>query len=192
MDSMIRTLAVDHDVFVAAYRENRAAYDSGHKTGTEYWQSVLDRLHIGHRRIDISALIQQDVESWTRIDDSMVTFIKELRSRIDNLSIISNMTEETLAYLRAGFNWLELFDERVFSCEFGINKPDIRIYAACLKKIKLPPAECLFVDDSAENIKGAVAVGMNAIHFKSFDTFVTAFNEKFSVANGFDETVCDN
>ena len=180
MDTMIRALGVENKDFEMAYRKNRAAYDSGHETATEYWLGVLKHFDIEPGRVDISKLIQQDVESWTRINDSVITFMREIRSRIYNLSMISNMTQDTLAYIRAGFKWLELFDELIFSCEFGTNKPDISIYADCLKKIKLSPAECLFVDDSAENIEGAAAVGMHTIHFKSFDTFRAAFNEKFS------------
>jgi putative hydrolase of the HAD superfamily len=186
VNTMIRALGVEKTDFEAVYRENRAAYDSGHETATEYWLGVLKHLNIVPSRIDIATLIQQDVEAWTRIDDSMITCIKEIRSRIYNLSIISNMTEDTLVYIRARFKWLELFDERVFSCEFGINKPDPGIYEDCLKKIRLSPQQCLFVDDSAENIEGAAAMGMHTIHFKSFDTFLTSFNEKFSVVNGFD------
>ncbi len=192
IDTMVCTLAVEHDVFVAAYREERAAYDSSQKTGAEYWQSVLKRLHIEPGRVDVSALIQQDVESWTRIDHLMISFLKGIRKRIFNLSIISNMTEDTLSYLRAGFNWLELFDECVFSCELGINKPDISIYMECLNKIKLSPVECLFVDDSAENIEGAAGVGMHTIRYTAFDPFISDFNENFMVVNreiGSDENV---
>ena len=177
VETMIRALGLAHIDFERVYRKNRAAYDSGHETATEYWLGVLKYFDIEPGRVDISKLIQQDVESWTRINDSMITFIKEIRSRIYNLSIISNMTEDALATIRAGFKWLELFDELIFSCEFGTNKPDISIYEDCLKKIKLSPAECLFVDDSAENIEAAVALGMHTIHFKSFDTFMTAFND---------------
>jgi len=189
VETMFRTLGLTHTDFERVYRKNRTVYDSGHETATEYWLGVLKHFDIEPGRVDISKLIQQDVESWTRINDSMITFIKEIRNRIYNLSMISNMTEDALAFIRAGFKWLELFDELIFSCEFGTNKPDIGIYEDCLKKIKLSPAECLFVDDSAENIEAAVALGMHTIHFKSFDTFMAAFSEKFSVATGFDEAV---
>ena len=189
VETMFHTLGLTHTDFEVIYRKNRAAYDSGQETATEYWLGVLEHFDIEPGRVDIPRLIQQDVESWTRINDSMITFIKEIRRKIYNLSIISNMTEDTLAYIRAGFKWLELFDELIFSCEFGTNKPDVGIYKDCLKKIELSPAECLFVDDSAENIKGAAAVGMHTIHFKSFDTFMATFNEKFSMVTGFDEAV---
>ena len=181
VNTLICTLDVEPEAFETAYRSYRATYDSGHKTGAEYWQSVLKSLDIDPGRIDISTLIRLDVESWTRINDSMIRFISGIRSRIDNLSIISNMTDDTLSFLRNGFNWLELFDALIFSCEFGVNKPDMGIYRECLKKIEIPPAECLFVDDAAENIEGAAAAGMHTIHYSSFDTFMADFNEKFGL-----------
>ena len=183
--NMYRILKREYKDFEIMYRRNRAEYDSGHKTGSEYWTGILNHHDIEFKSADIATLIQEDVKSWTRINDSMIRFVKEIRSEIDKLSIISNMTEDTLAYIRTAFKWLDLFDELIFSCEFGTNKPDKKIYEVCLDKLKLSPAECLFVDDSAENIEGASAIGMNTIHFKSFDEFFSEFNKKFVSVQGF-------
>lgn len=179
VENMLCILEQEYKDFEIIYRGTRASYDSGHKTGTEYWMNILNHFDIEYKSADIVTLIQEDVRSWTRINDSMIQFVKEIRSKIHNLSIISNMTEDTLAYIRTGFKWLDLFDELIFSCEFKTNKPDKKIYEACLDKLKLSPAECLFVDDSAENIEGALAVGMNTIHFRSFDEFLCEFNVKY-------------
>ncbi len=179
VENMYRILEQEYKDFDIMYRRNRAEYDSGHKTGTEYWTGILKHFNIESKSTTIATLIQEDVKSWTRINDSIIRFVKEVRSKIDKLSIISNMTEDTLACIRASFKWLDLFDELIFSCEFKTNKPDEKIYQACLDKLKLSPAECLFVDDSAENIEGASAIGMNTIHFKSFDEFLSEFNSNF-------------
>jgi putative hydrolase of the HAD superfamily len=73
--------------------------------------------------------------------------------------------------MKKHFQWLELFDELIFSCKFGINKPDAKIYGAFLSRIEIPSQECLFVDDFVENMNGAMKSGMNVIHFKSFLQF---------------------
>jgi len=179
VENMLCILELEYKDFEIIYRESRAAYDSGHKTGTEYWMGILNHFNIESKRINIATLIQEDVKSWTRMNDSMIQFVKEIRSEIHNLSMISNMTEDTLAYIRTGFKWLDLFDELIFSCEFKTNKPDKKIYEVCLDKLKLSPAECLFVDDSVDNIEGASTIGMNTIHFKSFDKFLSEFNRNF-------------
>ena len=172
---------IDND-FNQIYQNKRASYDSGHISGEEYWKNILQHYGLEPVNSSIPKLIQEDVKSWTVINDSMIEFVKESRSKIHKLAIISNMTRDTLAFIRGHFNWLELFDELIFSCDIGINKPDKRIYEACLTTLNLPSHECLFVDDSADNIRGAVEVGINTIHFKSFPEFLQELDKIFSLS----------
>ena len=44
-------------------------------------------------------------------------------------------------------------------------KPDPAIYRLCLERNGLDPAACIFVDDSAANVAGAAALGIDAIRF---------------------------
>ena len=60
-----------------------------------------------------------------------------------------------------------MFDVTIFSAEVGLVKPDARIYRLTLEKLGVEPEEAVFVDDFIENVEGAQAVGMKAIHFKS-------------------------
>jgi HAD superfamily hydrolase (TIGR01509 family) len=45
-------------------------------------------------------------------------------------------------------------------------KPKAQIYLLALEQLGVSPNEALFVDDFIENVEGARAVGMSAIHFK--------------------------
>jgi HAD superfamily hydrolase (TIGR01509 family) len=51
------------------------------------------------------------------------------------------------------------------SAEVGVMKPEARIYQMALDALGVAPAESVFVDDFPENVEGARAVGMQAIHF---------------------------
>jgi HAD superfamily hydrolase (TIGR01509 family) len=93
--------------------------------------------------------------------------------------MISNMTRDTLSFLETRFTWLELFDGLCFSCDLGISKPDKRIYETCLRELDISPEECLFVDDSAKNVKGALESGLHAIQYKTFAEFVQELEVKF-------------
>ncbi|MDE7246776.1 MAG: HAD-IA family hydrolase [Lachnospiraceae bacterium] len=54
----------------------------------------------------------------------------------------------------------------VTSEEAGVEKPSPRIFALCLKKLRLKPEEVCFVgDDYERDIKGAMAAGMCAVWF---------------------------
>ena len=43
----------------------------------------------------------------------------------------------------------------------------------------LNPPECLFVDDSEVNVRGAAESGMHAIQFKTFPQFMLDLDENF-------------
>ena len=179
VNNILRILQLGNDGFQAVYRGLRGPYDSGHISGEQYWISILQHFGLDTRDFDISRLIQEDVLSWTDINEAMIRFITESKPKFRKLAMISNMASDTLAYLRAHCSWLELFDVLSFSCDLGGNKPDREIYAACLRKLDLPPGECLFVDDSAKNVKGAQESGLHAIQFRTFLEFVQELGNKF-------------
>lgn len=179
VNNILRSLKQDHNGFREVYRRQRAQYDSGQISGEQYWINILQHYGLNPNGFEIARLIQEDVKSWTQINESMIQFITEGRSKIHKLAMISNMTRDTLAFMRKHYSWLELFDELCFSCEVGKNKPDREIFETCLRKLKVYRNECLFVDDSAENVKGAMELGLPAIQFKTFSEFVLELDEKF-------------
>lgn len=182
VDNMIQFLNQDYNEFIKIYLSNRGSYDSGQLSGKEYWQRILQQFGLEFFGSKIDKLIHEDVESWTKINDSMIKFVEEVRSNVRKVAMISNMTRDTLVYMKLYFQWLDFFDELIFSCDLGINKPDSRIYDACLRKIEISPKECLFVDDSMQNVEGAMAVGMNAIHFESYEQFAQVLNQNFHLS----------
>jgi FMN phosphatase YigB (HAD superfamily) len=63
-----------------------------------------------------------------------------------------------------------LVDEVVLSGDIGMAKPDPRIYRMTADRLGLAPADCVFVDDLAVNVRGAVASGMVGVHHVDPDT----------------------
>jgi epoxide hydrolase-like predicted phosphatase len=63
--------------------------------------------------------------------------------------------------------WQGLFDATIISGEVGLAKPDPEIYLLTATKLNLEPAECVFVDDLAINVKGAAEAGMVGVHHRS-------------------------
>ncbi len=59
----------------------------------------------------------------------------------------------------------ELMDGAVVSAKERMMKPDPAIYQLLCERYGLVPAECLFVDDNADNCEGARVAGMRAVHF---------------------------
>ena len=58
---------------------------------------------------------------------------------------------------------LPLMDAAVISTHVGAIKPDRRMYDAVLAGLDARPEECLFVDDKAQNVSAARALGLRAV-----------------------------
>ena len=61
------------------------------------------------------------------------------------------------------------FREIFLSSTIGLRKPDAAAYDHVVKAIGVPAGRIVFFDDSAENIKGARARGLTAVHVTSPD-----------------------
>lgn len=77
---------------------------------------------------------------------------------------------------------VDFFDGVVISGAEGMRKPDPRIYRLAAERVGVPPEECIFVDDVARNVEGAVAVGMHAIHHSDPDVTVPELERLLGVA----------
>ena len=75
----------------------------------------------------------------------------------------------------------DLFDAVVISGEEGIRKPDRGIYELAVKRMELPAAEIVFVDDLAGNLKPARDLGMATVHHESGLHTVSQLEHIFSL-----------
>ena len=66
------------------------------------------------------------------------------------------------------------FREMFLSSTIGLRKPDAAAYDHVVKAIGIPPQRIVFFDDLAENIEGARARGLTAVHVRSPDNVADA------------------
>ena len=66
------------------------------------------------------------------------------------------------------------FREIFLSSTIGLRKPDAAAYDHVVKAIGVPPKRIVFFDDLAENIEGARARGLTAVHVRSPDDVAEA------------------
>ena len=62
-----------------------------------------------------------------------------------------------------------IFAVRGFSCRIHMAKPDPEIFRWCCRALDVEPSRVLFVDDRAENVAAAEAIGMLGHHFTDPD-----------------------
>jgi 2-haloacid dehalogenase len=80
---------------------------------------------------------------------------------------LTNWSAETFPVALNRYEFLKWFDGIVMSGEEKTRKPFPEIYKILLDRFNVDPAETVFIDDSLRNIKGAEAIGIKGIHFKS-------------------------
>lgn len=68
-----------------------------------------------------------------------------------------------------GYDLEANFDAIVISDRVGLRKPSPEIYRLTAHKIGLPPAECVFVDDTEHNLSAARDLGMATLLFTGAD-----------------------
>lgn len=99
------------------------------------------------------------------LDTQLVDFIRSLKPSF-KIGIISNAWSQVAASL-VEWGIDDAFEMVVGSGDVGIMKPDPRIFQIALERLSLAPVEAVFVDDFIQNVHGAQALGINAIHFRS-------------------------
>jgi 2-haloacid dehalogenase len=116
-----------------------------------------------------AALIRAFSERWHEMVPGevlgSVAILEELRGRGVPLYAITNFSAEKWAEALPRFPFLGRFRDTVVSAHERLLKPDAAIYQVLLERNKLAAADCLFIDDSLANARGAEAVGMRAHHF---------------------------
>jgi glucose-1-phosphatase len=142
----------------------------------DIWEFVRQKLKI--QAADLDEFIRV-YWSCDRFDEDLYAYSMALRSRCQ-VALLSNAFFETRASLSRRFpHFFDMFDVTVFSAEVGMVKPDARIYRLTLEKLGVQADEAVFVDDFIENIRGAQAVGMKAVHFKNPQQVQNALKEYF-------------
>lgn len=98
--------------------------------------------------------------------DGAKEFCQEVKAKGYGVYVLSNAHKSFYTYFPRYFN-LEFFDGVVVSADVHTAKPDTKIYNHLLRKYNLKAEECLFIDDRADNVEGAIKAGMNAFQFKN-------------------------
>lgn len=182
-----RTMFETHDLTEAALGlppgtlQWRGPFDPA---GDALWQAmqadrITERDYWMARTQEVGRLLGED---WTRMEQFVqrsrgadvsavirpeaVAAIEAAQAAGCRLAILSN--ELDLFYGAAFRHELPLmrrFEVVVDATYTHILKPDARAYQAVLDALGLPAESCVFVDDQARNVAGAVQVGMHAVHF---------------------------
>lgn len=97
--------------------------------------------------------------------DHHVALARRLKARY-RLGIISNTNRAHADFFEARYDFLDIFEVRIYSHVVRARKPDRKIYDLALSSMNATASESLFIDDLKENVDAARNLGWQAIHLK--------------------------
>jgi len=160
-------VGVTEPPFFEIYSATRHDYDCGRTDFRQHWQAFADAAGVEFGPAQVERIAEMETLMWLRINPEALALAREIKTQGVRTAILSNMPHDLLAYVRREFQWLDEFEVKVWSCEFGITKPDPAIYRHCLDALGCEPGRTLFFDDRANNVQAALDLGMEAHIFES-------------------------
>jgi putative hydrolase of the HAD superfamily len=121
----------------------------------------------------------QFLEGWNAIFTGEMPGIAPLLKRAAGrlpLYAFSNTNRPHVEYFSKAYaDVLGHFRELFLSSTIGLRKPDAAAYDHVVKAIGVPASRIVFFDDLADNIDGARACGLTAVHVTTPDDVAKAF-----------------
>ena len=166
---LIEVLGVDPEIFESCYWQNREQFDSGELDGPAFWHRVARDVSLVLSEQQIARLLALDARMWMSINEPVLEWARQLRAAGMKIAILSNIGDTQVTAMREQFGWLADFDHHTWSYELRTTKPEAPIYLHTLEKLGVEPQQALFIDDRIVNVRGAEAVGMQAILFTTLE-----------------------
>lgn len=152
----------------------RLAEAGAYATGDEYLAAFNERLGWPLSRAE---WIAARGESMT-IRPDMLALVRKLRPQVD-LALLTNngpLLAEALPVLVPEL--YELFAPGAHAtASFGARKPDPIVYQRLVAHHGVRATETIFVDDDARNVEGAIAAGLQGIHYTGLDALASALGQ---------------
>ena len=126
-----------------------------------YWRDVAQQL--GLPLEVVTEQLATDFYSGDKLDAQLVATANNLRERGHTVALLSNDCADLLRPRLEQLGITDLFDPLVISSELGVMKPNADAYQRTLEQLGRPAEEVIFIDDRAENIEGAEAVGLHGV-----------------------------
>jgi len=134
----------------------------GQLTDAEFWTCIGEQL--GLRDQEQVQALRQDLWSTWRVDEQVLAMVDRARERC-SVAILSNATDNLEEMLSERYQVADRFHLILNSARLGMAKPDPAIYEEALRQLGVKAGEAVFIDDRAENVAAAAALGLHVVWF---------------------------
>ena len=108
--------------------------------------------------------LRRDLWATWVLDETVLRLVDMSRQR-HTVALLSNATDALEETLADRYGVAERFDLILNSARMGVAKPDQAIFQQALRRLEMEPGETVFIDDRAENVAAAAALGMHVVWF---------------------------
>lgn len=142
-----------------------AALDRGEINEAAYVARLEARVRDRGYRLDLRGSIDWEGRDRPEVVEAIRRLSRRFRQAL--------LTNDATTWLGPGWwrGWYlrDCFAAILDAAEEGVRKPHPEIYRRAARALRLPPEECLFIDDLTVNVEGARAVGMAGFRFDVTD-----------------------
>lgn len=157
---------VDRQSVFALYQQ----HDAGH----------ISRDDFLYRLKDITGqepqLIEQIAADETGKNHMLLQYIRSLSGSY-NIGLLSNIATDWITSSFLTKDEQSLFDDRVFSYEVGMTKPDPEMFRLACQRLSVKPSEAILVDDVELYVTEARRIGMYGVVYTNFKEARRAIDE---------------
>jgi putative hydrolase of the HAD superfamily len=129
--------------------------------------------------LGISISDAQFLEGWNAIFagemPGIAPMLARAAARMPLYAFSNTNPPHVMHFTKAYADVLGHFREIYLSSSIGLRKPELEAYQHVVNAIGVPASRIVFFDDSADNIAGARAYGLTAVHVRSSEDVAGAF-----------------
>ncbi len=132
------------------------------------------------QKLDLTMQYDDFVEQWCCHFSEIAGMERLSASLADRikLGLLSDTDVLHWDYIKNKFPVVKYFPDPTLSFITGFMKPDSRSYLTACEKLQIPPHNCLYIDDLANNVAGAANVGMHALRFVDCPTLTRQLTDR--------------
>ena len=112
------------------------------------------------------------IRGMLTIRDYAVPLVERLKAAGLGVYYLSNYSKKAYDECGESLAFMKARDGGVISFRAGMTKPDPRVYQLLLTEYGLDAGECVFVDDTEENVTVAESLGFHGVHFTTYEDLV--------------------
>ena len=111
----------------------------------------------------------------------LIGYARRLRPRY-RTGIVSNSFVGAREREQAAYGFEDLVDQIIYSHECGMSKPDPGIYRLACERLRVEPAQMVFLDDSGPCVQGARRAGIHAVLYQDNSQAVSEIEDLLAAA----------